>query len=486
MASLARVRGLITVLAVLLNFVVYFYPDLFNASGQCQWHNTSLHWKYPLLENVAPASNQWVQRLFLIFPALQAASALSNAGLVPDLHMLAFGDPQINGNWPSTKYIKRLDNFGNDYYLGHIYSTMKRRLWPSHVAVMGDQFLSQWILDSEFYNRTYRFVERIFPRDAEYKRTVVETWAKHEDYDWWQWLRNEQGLSAEERFRTRVYDDMYDWYFPERKVANHENPLFINLTGNHDVGYSGDTTWQHMARFHHLFGQNNYVINYNRGKPEEWRLVVLDSLTLEGPALQEEFRQYTWRFLEKLREKNNAFKGLTLLLTHIPFYKKEGLCADGPEHIYYYNNTKEPYKNGLLRSQNHLRNDTTQAVLDIIFPNNDKEGIILTGHDHVGCDSWYSYVDGHWVAGKEKQRSSRRHIREIVVRAMMGDYGGQTGLVTGHFDETTRNWQFAFLYCSFTVQHLWWASKMFLLLSLLVHSASFLLEPPTLRRRTYS
>lgn len=388
--------------------------------------------------------------------------------------MLTFGDPQINGNWPMTPYIKRLDNYGNDHYLGHIYKTMKRRLRPSHVAVMGDQFSSQWIADSEFYNRTYRFVERLFPRDPEYKQTAVNTWQEHKDYDWQKWMNDELNIDWDDRFLSRVYNDMYDWYHPERKSPNFDNPLFINLTGNHDVGYSGDATWQHMARFHLLFGQNNYVIHYNKGTPQEWRIVVLDSLTLEGPALQEEFRGFTWSFLDKLKNTNDDFHGSTILFTHIPSFKKEGLCADGPEHIYYIDNKNEPYKNGLLRSQNHLLNETTQQVLNIVFPNPDKEGLILTGHDHVGCDSWYSYVDDQWVASKEKQPSSRSHIREVVVRAMMGDFDGQTGLVTGHFDTNSSTWHFNFLYCSFTVQHLWWALKLLLFLGILTNSLVFL------------
>lgn len=436
-----------------------------------------------MVEKYVPANQQWVQTLLLNFPGLQkdgkldSNKFLENSGLessVKDIHMLTFGDPQINGNWPMTKYIKRLDNYGNDYYLGHIYNTMKNRLRPSHVAVMGDQFSSQWIADSEFYNRSYRFVERLFPRDLEYKKTVLDTWRKHQDYDWLKWMNDEMSINEDHRFKSRQYNEMYDWYHPDRSEPNFQNPLFINLTGNHDIGYSGDATWQHMARFHLLFGQNNYVLHYNRGKPEEWRLVVLDSLSLEGPSLQEEFRTFTWSFLDKLRESNADFHGSTVLMTHIPFYKREGLCADGPEHIYYVNHEREPYKNGLLRSQNHLLNETSQKVLDIIFPNADKEGIVLTGHDHVGCDSWYSYIDDHWVADSGKKASGRAHIREVVVRAMMGDYHGVTGLMTGHFDNQSSSWKFNFSYCFFTVQHVWWALKILALLAVLSGSLVFL------------
>lgn len=477
MANLAfqKVKWAVTLVALLLNVFVYFYPNILNTADQCNWKGSHLKSKYPLVNDKLPLDLAWVQQLLLNFPSLQEEKvhgAFEN-GEVSDIHMLTFGDPQINGNWKSTKYIKRLDNYGNDHYLGHIYRTMQSRLKPSHVAVMGDQFSSQWILDSEFYNRTYRFVERLFPRDDLYKLTVIDTWKKHENYDWETYMDQEHAMDPDHRFNTRAYYDVYDWYKPESHQPNFENPLFINLTGNHDIGYSGDATWQHMARFHLLFGQNNYVIYYNKGTPQEWRLVVVDSLTLEGPALQEEFRDYTWSFLEHLNATNSGFHGSTVLLTHIPFYKREGLCADGPEHKYYADYEKEPYKNGKLRSQNHLLYETSQKVLNIVFPNADKEGLILTGHDHVGCDSYYSHVDGHWVADRHAQGGDRKPIHEVVVRAMMGEFEGQTGLVTGHFDKNEKSWHFTFTYCSFAVQHVWWASKVAALLSLLLHSVSF-------------
>ncbi|KAM9931340.1 hypothetical protein OXX80_009005 [Metschnikowia pulcherrima] len=475
-SKLSTATWVVTTITLLLNVFVYFYPNIVNAPHQCRWHNTPVHSKYSFINKYLPVA-PWLETVLLNFPSLQepkTRKAYEN-GRVSDINMLTFGDPQINGNWATTPYLKRLDNYGNDYYLGHIYNTMKNRLKPSHVAVMGDQFSSQWIHDSEFYNRTLRFVERLFPRDPEYKENVLEIWRKHQDYDWIAWSSRETQIDPQDRYNSRSYRDVYDWYFPEEHQPNFENPLFINLTGNHDVGYSGDATWQHMARFHLLFGQNNYVINYNEDTPEAWRLVVLDSLSLEGPALQEEFRDYTWSFLENLKKSNDNFKGSTILLTHIPFYKKAGLCADGPEHIYYENYEKEPYKNGKLRSHNHLLYETTQQVLDIVFPNADKEGIILTGHDHVGCNTWYGHHDGEWVASGEKEASDRKHVREVVVRAMMGEFDGQTGLVTGQFDYAENAWKFEFTYCSFVIQHVWWASKVALLLTVLLQSLNFLL-----------
>lgn len=464
-------------LTVILNGFIYFYPDLINAPGQCNWHQFEpqvIRSKYTML-SLLPQSI--LEPLVLNFPSLQLPQTENTRlpdGRVKDIHMLTFGDPQINGNWPSTPYIKRLDNYGNDHYLGHIYELMQNRLQPSHVAVMGDLFSSQWIHDSEFYNRTLRFVERLFVRDEAHKQTVIDVHSKHENYDWRGWLDREVHMDPDHRFESRTYNDVYDWVDIDRSSPNYDLPLFINLTGNHDIGYSGDATWQHMARFHLLFGQNNYVINYNTNG-ESWRLVILDSLTLEGPALQEEFVDYTWQFLERLQKANDKFNGSTVLLTHIPFYKAEGLCKDGPEHIYYEDYEPEPYKNGKLRSQNHLSYETSQKVLDIVFPNKDQNGIILTGHDHYGCDNWYNY-DGEWVASKNRTETDRKSVREIVVKSMMGDFDGQTGIFTGHYDYDQKTWDFEFSYCSFKVQHWWWATKVVTLLTIIFQSASFLLR----------
>lgn len=483
--SLLKTKWFVTVVALLLNFFIYFYPDLLNSNEQCRWHefeaSNQTKSKYDML-NKLPAGLR--ERILLNFPRLQDTSELDfpspyyRDGGIKDIHLLAFGDPQINGNWKLTSYIKRLDNYGNDYYLGHIYKIMNRRMHPSHVAVMGDMFSSQWILDSEYYNRTYRFVERLFNRPIKHKKTVLDTHARHENYNWQEWLEKEKALDPTKRYQSRVYDDVYDWYDLSQKYPSFHEPLFINITGNHDIGYSGDATWQHMARFHLLFGQNNYIINYNKGTPEEWRLIVLDSLTLEGPALQEEFRNYTWSFLSHLNETaNRDFHGTTVLFTHIPFYKKEGLCVDGPEHRYYVNNTNEPYKNGKLRSQNQLLFDTTQKVLNAIFPENSKNGIVLTGHDHYGCDDWYNMINGTWTASKNITNDGERFpVREIVVKSMMGDFDGQTGVLTGHFDYKKSNWVFAFSYCSFVVQHWWWAAKVTFLIAVFLQSLDFIIR----------
>ena len=112
MAISPKIKALVdlaTVFAILLNFFVYFYPDIVNPTEKCNWYNApEQKSKYTFLNNNLPTD--WVNKLVLNFPSLkEQEEVVSN-----DIHMLLFGDPQINGNWPLTKYIKRLDNYGND------------------------------------------------------------------------------------------------------------------------------------------------------------------------------------------------------------------------------------------------------------------------------------------------------------------------------------------------------------------------------------
>ncbi|KAL1835203.1 hypothetical protein VTK73DRAFT_6020 [Phialemonium thermophilum] len=57
---------------------------------------------------------------------------------------------------------KRLDLFGNDFYLAHIYRTLRWWTRPTHVAVLGDLVGSQWLTDDEFDRRSWRYWNRVF------------------------------------------------------------------------------------------------------------------------------------------------------------------------------------------------------------------------------------------------------------------------------------------------------------------------------------
>lgn len=386
-----------------------------------------------------------------------------------DLRIMAIGDPQINGNWPSTKYIKRLDNLANDYFIGHVYHVMEPRLQPSIVAVMGDMFSSQWIGDSEFYNRTKRMMTRLFPRPEAQTENEMNFIKKHQDVDWpshFDWFNKALMMDEFKNESMYSYSDVHDW-----TSANLTNsPLFINITGNHDIGY-GDTTYQHMCRWRRLFGKDNYWIEYDKNTDHPWRIVVLNSLALDGPILQPEFQLYDWQFVDTVAK--HPFNGTTILMTHIPMYKRSGLCSDGP-YVDFFNKTNCPpdanCKVGLLKSENHLSFNTSQRVLNAVFKNGG--GAIVTGHDHVGCVNYYSYneTSNIWVASKNI--TSPKYVRELTVRSIMGEFDGMTGIITGHFDKDSRSWEFDYSTCPFTIQHVWWGAKLSIALAILLHTIS--------------
>ncbi|KAA8910381.1 hypothetical protein TRICI_004179 [Trichomonascus ciferrii] len=309
-----------------------------------------------------------------------------------DIRLLAFGDPQIRGSDQNTPLRTRLDIFGNDYFLGHIYRLLTKRLDPTHVAVMGDLFSSQWIGDQEFHHRAKRYKERIFTH----------------------------------------------WDSP--------HPVFINVSGNHDIGYAGEMTTPRVRRFRHEFGELNYVREY-----DNWRFVVLNTLALDGPAVDDKFPKETAEFLDEL--KDSQFVGPTVLITHVPLHKPAGICRDGPSFTYY-----TDYPENWLRSQNHLSYEATQRVLNSVFtPGNPYGGVMLAGHDHEGCKATYFYDGSEWKAYPYQSVSSS--VQEYTVKSMMGEYGGNAALLSGVFDKTAMTWSFKYSLCPFAVQHVWWVTK---------------------------
>ena len=444
---------LLTAIALIFNVYIYTYPSL--NPKQCSWR---------CFEQDAKQGQS--NLIFSYFNDILHSHDDKNPN---DVKLMALGDPQIKGIWANTPYISRLDTFGNDYYLGHIFRTMYNRLKPSHVVVMGDLFSSQWIGDSEFFNRTVRYTKRLFNRDVKWLYDLQEE--HHGDdgtykVNWVEWADNLNKIRTGDRPMNFSfgYQDIYNW-------TSAENYLFINVSGNHDIGYSGDATYQHMARYRELLGKDNYWIEYNAGTDHAWRIIVLNDLLLEGPALQPELLETNWEFLYQLFERK--FEGSTVLLTHIPFYKPSGLCYDGPEFRYYPEDyQREPYKSKLLRSQNHLSAEASNRVLNLIF-DAEKPGIILTGHDHEGCETVYNKDDkGNWTASKTTD-PKKLNIKEITVRSMMGEYHGNTGLVTGHFNEATRQWEWSFNLCPFSIQHIWWFTKVVTIITGFLWSSAF-------------
>ncbi|PRT56795.1 Protein TED1 [Wickerhamiella sorbophila] len=229
--------------------------------------------------------------------------------------------------------------------------------------------------------------------------------------------------------------DRFERIFPPR-----DNEILFNVSGNHDIGYHGEMTSERVDRFEERYGPLNFVRDFDGS----WRFVVVNSLALDG-AEYGPYQAITHAFLKHLRE--TPYDGQTVLAIHVPMYKPAGMCRDGPMFKY--------YEGAQIRSQNHLTFSSTQQVLQSVFANG-KPGFVLAGHDHEGClTSYVPSGSGEFspVAGLDPSG-----IQEATVRSLMGEYGGNTGLLSGLYNEETRLWDFEYMLCPFFVQHLWWVA----------------------------
>lgn len=378
-------------------------------------------------------------------------------------------------------YHKKLDLWGNDQYLAHIYRTVSRQTDPTHVVVLGDLLGSQWIDDDEFGRRSHRFWQTVFkegervPSDiTDYKNVPAEE------------------LSGNKSWKNRI----------------------ITVAGNHDIGYAGDIDEDRIRRFEDTYGRVNYEINFKLNDTStvddstakhlapELRLIILNSMNLDEPALHQGLQQDSIDFLNQRLywEIPQSDTAGTILLTHIPLYKEAGICKDGPFFEHFPVRPNEYYSGG-IREQNHLTYDLSARILEgIVGPERTRRSIILNGHDHHGCDTYHSRTliekplpvpepilprededDEAYEARiakiapvplpePEKWRAQQYRnaaktiedkelagVREITVRSMMGEFGGHAGLLSAWWNAEQQEWQYEYATCAAGVQHIWWA-----------------------------
>ncbi|CAK7231377.1 hypothetical protein SBRCBS47491_007910 [Sporothrix bragantina] len=377
---------------------------------------------------------------------------------------------------------KRIDLFGNDFYLAHIARLMRWWAVPTHVSVLGDLLGSQWVDDAEFERRAGRFWGRVL-KGGERVPDELALWPK-EEYD----LSGYLGRNT-----TNETDSETDW---TRRV--------INVAGNHDIGYAGDITPERLERFERAFGKANYelrfelpldrlsdearAVAYNETtNPDsaflvpELRIINLNDMNLDTPAINGDIQDQTYAFVNAIINTASAveYKGhFTIVLTHIPLYKPEGVCVDAPHFAFHDDD-------GTLREQNLLSADASEGFLQGIFGmhgdrsapggGQGRRGVILNGHDHEGCDTFHYINQSHLIKDEDrkwevtrwheaaeagilgKEREGVPGVREITVRSMMGEFGGNAGLLSAWFDEDAWEWRFEYATCALGKQHWWWA-----------------------------
>lgn len=396
---------------------------------------------------------------------------------------------------------KRLDLLGNDYYLAHIYRTLHWWTRPSHVTVLGDLIGSQWVTDGEFERRGSRFWDRVFRGGERVSDEITRTGKKG-------YQQEKEGKEEDDSRLEQLERGNSTW-----------TQRIINVAGNHDIGYSGDVSETRLERFERLFGRANWDVRFQHpvenqdGDKPTLHVINLNTLTLDSPALSSDIRSEGYGYINDLIahrtypvEDRTTF---TLLLTHLPLHKEDGICTDGPYFKYHDSDDNDGpdgvprFKEGGLQEQNHLSDElSAKGVLEGIFGlsgNEDsagggrgRNGLILTGHDHTGCDvvhfvdrsntssSTDDHDDGQTQTQEESQpwtwQAKRYHhattttttttipkatpsIREVTLRSMMGEFGGNAGLLSLWFDAdpAVNEWKYEITMCAAGVQHIWWA-----------------------------
>ena len=344
---------------------------------------------------------------------------------------------------------KRIDLVGNDLYLAHIYRTMHWYTKPTHVTVLGDLLGSQWISDDEFRRRANRYWKTVF-KGAHPANTSESTTASVEE------------LQPDSLWSKKI----------------------INVAGNHDIGYAGDLNATHVHRFETHFGQVNWEVEFrmlslssndSHNRPGI-RVVVLNSMNLDTRAISPALQTETYTFINNIISSSRPVEdrsSFTVLLTHIPLHKDAGVCVDPPFFDYY----SAGENAGGIKEQNHMGNGASKGILEGIYGMSGncqapgqgmgRNGIILTGHDHEGCDVYHhvslnnetkesSWSAVKWLEAQEVAAQDMTGIREITVRSMMGAYGGNAGLLSAWFNSSTGEWTFDFANCALGVQHVWW------------------------------
>ncbi|KAF4582754.1 Metallophosphoesterase domain protein [Ophiocordyceps camponoti-floridani] len=365
---------------------------------------------------------------------------------------------------------KRIDLFGNDLYLAHIYRTLRWWSRPTHVSVLGDLVGSQWIEDGEFEQRGRRFWGKVF-RGGERVPDEVAAYPM-------------QNYSVTGLLDGSAQEDVWT-----RRI--------MNVAGNHDIGYAGDLTPERMERFERVFGKANYELRFalpmgdgdnatkrdmaaSRRLPPQIRILVLNDMNLDTPAKDQGLQDLTYQFINDAISSGPAVEDrgqFTLVLTHIPLFKPNGVCVDGPFFDFY-----APDEGGGVREQYLLSPDASKGLLEGVFGlsgntgaparGRGRSGLILNGHDHEGCDTFHfinqtngtSASDRSWEASRWTEARTRglpsTHMmpgrREITVRSMMGDFGGNAGLLSMWFNQSSWEWEYEYRDCPLGRQHLWW------------------------------
>lgn len=242
--------------------------------------------------------------------------------------VLLIADPQLidNHTYPGRNdLLLKLSQHTVDTYLKRNYQALINNLQPDNVIFLGDYLDNgRSSTDDYFTGQCSRF------RNIFYTKKIQKTYQK--DKNW-----------------------------------------FVNLPGNHDVGFGDGVNLPHRQRFVDSFGNPNQVIQLNNVD-----FVTIDSLSYS--AQDSQILKVLLDFVDNLPSKSNP----RVLLSHIPLFRnKETDC--GP---YRENPPFRPMVKG-YQYQTTLTPEKTENLLMKIQPD-----VIFSGDDHDYCEVVHNFVSG--------------------------------------------------------------------------------------------
>ncbi|ODA83194.1 hypothetical protein RJ55_01705 [Drechmeria coniospora] len=297
---------------------------------------------------------------------------------------------------------------------------------------------------------------------------------------------NENGVYENGVYENAVNDNAINDYAVNENAVN-DNAVNDNAVNDNAV--NDNAVNENAANDYAV----NNVVHENAEEtddtrlPPQIRVVVLNDMNLDTPAKSQKLQDATYKFINAIISTSAQVgkKGLfTLVLTHIPLYKREGVCVDAPFFDFH---THED--GGGVKEQYLLSSDASKGFLEGIYGVSGdptapglglgRSGLVINGHDHEGCDTYHFINQTNGTTASERSWEAVRwrdaqtsnllgqHMipgrREITVRSMMGDYGGNAGLLSMWFNQTTWEWEYEYVDCPLGRQHFWWLTHFLVL-----------------------
>jgi len=164
-----------------------------------------------------------------------------------------------------------------------------------------------------------------------------------------------------------------------------EDPKFLFVAGNHDVGIQEWYSKKAAKLFADNFGERSYSVDVCKH-----RLVFIDS-----PSLLEKDNHKTQAYLDRAQIAASEGRGdlNVLLFSHVPLWRGERVRCRNSDEVPRYK--KDIRASGGESYQNTLPVKVTSRILNDLNPN-----FVFSGDDHDNC-----FVQHRWVAQKKIHRA---------------------------------------------------------------------------------